>query len=539
MKVELRALPWTSLELPAPALAAIAGARVPGIGVAGRADELGPPADRLDSDERSLLAETLEARLAEFEPPVAVLDSVRKLSRPESSLVLVDAAPGYLASPLAALWGALHAVRLARSLESAWERPVSPLLWVRADEREPSVAEARLVNEGLEVERLLLPGLDGELQPPARVPLDRGRDRVGSTGERLRQALGRHPRAGEAIDLLLPRPGETLAAAFERAFLHLLGHLGLIVLDPDWLREDCSRALARVVSGEPAAALLEGLGELAAAGFEPGIDLAEEELVLHHSEAGARPLRLGGEGFRYEGEPGSRTPAELAAEIVQAPGEWSAGDLLRPLVQELALPVSARIASWSQLARLATLGPLRSACGCGGAPVVPRFSATLIAPEVRGSLERTGLSLEDVLAARGGLVGPEAGAPGTHPTIARLAELAGSTQRELLELRRELAEIDGGLGASLRRASSQIREHLDKLHEKARRVLANRAGTGRRHLRRLQSDLHPGGRLQESALGPLPFLARFGPEMVDALLEVVPAVPGGHAAIDLASGEEA
>jgi hypothetical protein len=35
-----------------------------------------------------------------------------------------------------------------------------------------------------------------------------------------------------AVDLFLPREGETLASAFTRILTRLLGHLGLVVFEP-------------------------------------------------------------------------------------------------------------------------------------------------------------------------------------------------------------------------------------------------------------------------------------------------------------------
>ena len=61
----------------------------------------------------------------------------------------------------------------------------------------------------------------------------------------------------------------------------------------------------------------------------------------------------------------------------------------------------------------------------------------------------------------------------------------------------------------------------EELRAKAARVHANKSGKGRRHERRAVTALAPRGDLQERVLGPLPFLARYGPDLVDALFEHV------------------
>ena len=53
----------------------------------------------------------------------------------------------------------------------------------------------------------------------------------------------------EALDLLLPRAGETLPGALARAMHDLLGHRGLVVLEPEMLREEAFHLAAGVAMG--------------------------------------------------------------------------------------------------------------------------------------------------------------------------------------------------------------------------------------------------------------------------------------------------
>src|SRR5207344_2072434 len=95
--------------------------------------------------------------------------------------------------------------------------------------------------------------------------------------------------------------------------------------------------------------------------------------------------------YRYDGEAGARTAVELAAEIVQEPLAWSAGALLRPVVQDLVLPTAAYVGGWGELDYHAQLGPLRALAGAPATPFVPRLSATLVDAAARESLGKLGL----------------------------------------------------------------------------------------------------------------------------------------------------
>jgi bacillithiol biosynthesis cysteine-adding enzyme BshC len=520
-------LPPEALSLSPFAQAVLAGRLdVPGLLVANEREPVPMPEDRFDVEERADLAERLEARLAPLEPPVAVLDSVRALRAPGAFAVVTGQQPGFLASPLYCLYKALRAVRLARSLAQAWECPVVPLFWNHADDHDVAeVHHAHLVNEHLDLQKVGLAGMSSGRRPLSRIPLSEEAQGLSALRELLLQMLARGEHAERAVELLLPRDGDTLPSAFTRAMTGMLGHLGLVLVEPDWIRQDLSRALASIVTQDVAAHLAEGTERVRASGLEPTIDPESAALVYRVDDQGRHALRAGGDGFRYDGEPGSRTGAELAAEIVDAPESWSAGALLRPIAQDLALPVCAYVGGWAELGYQAQLPPLREACGAPTTPLVPRFSCTLLEPEVVTSLGKLEVDAAAVLAAGEDFEADHGQEP---EVLAKLDRAAEEAAEKLLELRAELSELDRGLAQNLNRSAGQLKESVRKLRMKASRVHANKSGKGRRHERRAVTALAPRGELQERVLGPLPFLASYGLELVDALFEHVGPYDARH-----------
>ena len=514
-------------------LFAASALRIPGFRVPRSLSEIEAPDERFLPEERAELASALEAHLAPLSPPVAVLDSVRALGRAGASCVVTGQQPGFLGGPLFTLYKALHAVRLARSLAQAWERPVVPLFWNHADDHDlAEVHHAWLLNENLDLQRLGLAGLSSGRQPLSRVAIREDAQRLSAVREALRQALAGRAHGEEALELFLPRDGETFASSFTRTWTALLGHLGLVVVEPDWIRGRLSRSLAALVRAPLGAALAEGEARLRSAGVEPAIESATAALLFHVDASGRHALRLGGEGFQYDGEEGSRTASELAAEIVQSPLEWSPGALLRPIVQDLALPAVAYLGGWGELAYLAQLGPLRSAANAPHTTAVPRWSCTLLDPETREALEQLGAPLGEVLAARCLAARGDEGevAP---PVVVELRAIAERTARELSAQREALSELDRGLAANLPRTGSQIRSLVEKICERAERVHANRAGRGKRLVRRATNTLCPRGELQERVLGALPYVARFGRGWIDELFEQLAPLESGHLAVTL------
>jgi len=496
------------------------------------------PEDRHEPRERASLAERLELALAPYEPPVAALDAVRSLAQPDAFCVVTGQQPGFLCSPLFSLYKALQAVRLAEALRATWGVPVVPLFWNHGDDHDiAEVHHTYVVNRNLDLQKVALAGMSSGRMPVSRLVLERETNRLDSIRSFLAQNFGGRAHLDDALELLMPREGESLAHAFTRAFTELLGHLGLVIIEPDWIREGMSNALAHIVGRDPRPALKRGAEELRALGYEPPIDPAEAALVYHHDDKGRQPLRAGGEGFRYDGEPGSRTPAELAAEIVQSKADWSPGALLRPLVQDLVLPTCAYIGGFGELAYQLTLGHARDVAGAPRTPFVPRVSCTLVEHETRVSLDKLGVTLKDALAGGASPVHDAQAGQGEHaavpPVADELRRIARSAADQILSLRPELRELDASLPVNAKRTADQLRSFVDKLADKAERVRRNRAGKGQRHERRMTNALRPRGLPQERVLGPLPFLARYGRAWIDELARELDPLAPEHLAVHL------
>jgi bacillithiol biosynthesis cysteine-adding enzyme BshC len=492
------------------------------------------PPERFEPAERLALARALEAHLAPLAPHVAVLDAARSLAAKHACAVVTGQQPGFLASPLYCLYKALQAIRLARILRERWGTPVAALFWNHADDHDVAeVHHAHFVNRNLDLQKVALAGLSSGRQPFSRVRIDEKAQGLASIRALVAQFLEGVPGLPRALEIFLPRDRETIAGAFTRSMTELLGPAGLIVLEPDWIRPRLSQELARIVDSDPARHLEIGAARLRQRGIEPAIDPREAALVYAHDTGGRRALRSGGDGFRFDGEDGSRTGSELAAEIVQDPLAWSPGALLRPIVQDLCLPVAAYVGGEGELAYHAELPELRARVEAPSTPFVPRISCTLVDPECRTSLGKLGLELEDVLGARGGHALQDEDDPTAPKVIAEMRAVGDSAAKSLQALRDDLAVLDPALLSQLQRAASQMRSAGDWIAEKAERVHQNKSGKGKRHRRRLENGLLPLGELQERVLGPLPFVARFGETWPLELCDAMDPFARSHLAVHL------
>ena len=504
-----------------------------------RVSDLERPADRHVAAERQALSNSIHRGLEGHNPPGRVLASLNALAEEGTFCVITGQQPGLFTAPLYSLYKALQACRLAHELANQWGAPVVPIFWNHGDDHDVAeVHHAYQLNGNLDLQKIGLRGLGSGRQPISRIELEDEAHHLPAMREALAQMFGDQPEIDGALELLFPRSGETLVSAFTRGMTSLLGEHGLVVVEPDWIRTSLSQALADIVSADPLEPLQAGAADISAAGHEVAIDPAEAVLVYRVDEDGRQPLRAGGEGFQYDGESGSRTAAELAAEIVQEPEKWSPGALLRPLAQDLVFPTAAYIGGYGELAYHAELGRLRDSAGVPRTAFAPRISLTLVDPQTRHALERVGADVRAAIENRGALASDAAKSP---PVAGALRASAEQAARDLLAHREELAAIDESLGTNLKRTVGRVRELIEKLVKKAERVEANKSGKGARMLRRVQGSLAPRGELQERVLGPLQFVARYGTDWIHLLYNDLPALASEHLVAQLdpeATGEE-
>ncbi|MEZ5975041.1 MAG: bacillithiol biosynthesis BshC [Planctomycetota bacterium] len=287
--------------------------------------------------------------------------------------------------------------------------------------------------------------------------------------------------------------------------------------------------MADILASDPEAALLEG-------SHGGSIDPSGAALLfqLHGDERYAWRLAPG--GLREDGSDEVLSPNALAERIRQEPERWSAGALLRPIVQDLVLPNVAYVGGLGELQYHLQVVEVRRRMNAPITAFAPRVSITQVDPESQASLDKGGFTLEQVILAKGELE-PEDENLAIPPVFAEIRAILDEAQAALRGKRKALAEVEPSLDSGLRRAADQMGQGIEKVLDKALRIHQNKGGTGKRHARRLNNRLMPRGVLQERVLGPIEFYARYGHAWLEAFIEAVPALSHSHLALTLIPDE--
>lgn len=413
--------------------------------------------------------------------------------------------PGLFGGPLYTLHKALTALEFARALQEATGTAAVPVFWAATDDADFAEASATWVRAPDGARRLVLEGQPAENIPLSRVALP--------AMDGLLAAL--FEAGGSSVDLRFLamaerayRAGETVGGAYVHLLRQLLQPLGIAVLDAshqsvyEASREVLIRALERHNAVD--AALERREREIVSLGLAPQVPRVDGLTTV----------------FEWHDQRGKqRVPREGAGAAVQraSRARLSPNVLLRPVVERAILPTVAYVAGPGELAYFPQARAVAEAMELEAPVAMPRWSATIIEPDVARLLERHGVTRQALVDAHG-----------VERRLARAAAPA-ALLRALADLRQRLDDE----GASLKSlaaaheaaldprvidgATRGMRFRVDRLERRLLARVKRREADLMRDVRVMQGALYPGGARQERGLNCLPLLATHGAPLLEAL----------------------
>ncbi len=432
--------------------------------------------------------------------------------------------PGLFGGPIYTWSKAIGVLALADAIEKASGVPVAPVFWAATDDTDFAEASTTwIASRGGATALTAMPAaeagtvLAGAPFGDLSVPL-----------ESLAAAAGSAPYA-EAMDAVRAAYGASAPVTAGRAYVALLRRvlepLGIAVLDAS---HAAVRAAAMPILGRAleqadavAAALAERSREITAAGFSPQVsDVAALSLVFEWSgfdrpPAGDRTAAL--DGAAPAGATKMRVPLKQAPEVAARalPGALSPNVLLRPVVERSILPTVAYLGGPGELAYFAQTTAVASALQLPLPLAVPRWSCSLLEPAIAALMDRHGITEEELRDAHG----PEG-------RLARAA-LPAAIRDALAALR---TATDGGIDAivsadatglvspeAIEGTRIHLRHRVERLERRYAAEAKQAAAATMTDVATIRGALRPNGIEQERALNFIPFLARGGPALIDAM----------------------
>ena len=467
------------------------------------------------------------AWLARLEPAIAAHGAARaRLDRVAAAggvVVSTGQQAALFGGPLYTIVKALGALGVADALERATGIATAVVFWAATDDADYDEAKSAhlAVTGGLRTISLP-PALQTGI-PMSQMPMPDVEQLVAE----LAQASG-SASAPDALEIARAcyTASSTLGMAYVRQLRAVLEPLGIAVLDASHaaVRRAAAPVLTRALEKAAAVerALVERSAAIEKAGFETQVEhVPGLSLVFMTEERGEK----------------RRSSVGNARSAISAPTEQlSPNVLLRPIVERFVMPSAAYIAGPGELAYFAQVSAVSDVLDLPWPLALPRWSTTILEPRIERLLARLDINREELRDRHG-----------VERRLAKAkipAELAEALERLRRDVESDVAALElADRDALVPPASVQglRRSLLHRLERAERRYIA---GTKRREdalmrdIATAAAGLYPNGMRQERVLNWVPFLARYGPPLLELMRSEATRYAGvlmGMSIVDLAS----
>lgn len=451
-----------------------------------------------------------------------------RLRDPDCLVVTTGQQPGLLTGPLYTIHKALSAVALARLCEQRWGRPVVPVFWAAGGDHD--FAEGNHTS---------WTGADGSTvtvtlreRPPEAPLTPLYREPVGPEIMPILDRLAADLPASEHRDHVLGlfrrwyRPEASLADSCAHALAELLAPFGVVVFDATHSvvkRLQMPRlleALARAQELEQF--LVERHRALEAEGRDPGVTVGDgATLVMYEGQLGRDRLAARQPGFMTRRSREQLSLAEVERLAAEDPGRFSPNVLLRPAIESALLPTVAYLAGPGELRYLALADAVYGPMNIVRQRPLPRWSGVIVDARTDRVLEKFGATFAELLEPGQKLetrvvreqLPPEA------TTALRDLRAALTTHYEVLA--QAAVAIDPTIERPIRNLAQQAYAGTDEAEKRLVNHLKKRQATETQQIARARELVLPLGRPQERVLTLAPWLARYGPTLLEELLQVI------------------
>jgi bacillithiol biosynthesis cysteine-adding enzyme BshC len=490
---------------------------------------------------RAEVAKILQQQNRHYGAGAATKRHLTALAEKGSVAVVTGQQVGIFGGPLFTLYKALTCLKLAESLSARLGKTVVPIFWLAADDDDVAeVNRLTLVNRVNELVSLSCAFDAEERRPVSQVHLTAD---IENSHRTLNEAI---PETEFRSDILqsLQRAyfaGASLPEAFARWLLDLLGHHGLVVMNPadPGLKHLAIPLFEREMSANSPSteAALRAVANLAQSGYDSQVSLRPDRFNLFHVQTQRQTLEWRDGRFVSTDGLLQFSRAELLRHLREHPENFSPNVMLRPVLQDFLLPTVAYIAGPAEIAYFAQLRGVYAAFEVPMPAIFPRQSMTLLENKIAHVLEKYNLQIADFWNTQGGaaeeliscVVKREAAGDLFAPAAAARDELG----RQLVALRTRAAMIDATLGGFIEKEQGKIFHQLDGIEKKLLQAVKRQNETLAQQIAKAARALYPNRHLQERELSFVPFLCKYGRGLIQKIYEQIDLTNFQHQIVEL------
>jgi len=487
-------------------------------------------AGKIDSSfDRSRAARLLRAQ----ETFPAVKNAGQRLERFEADggFVIATGQQSILfGGPLFVLYKALTVIKIAEYAQEMLEVPVLPVFWNASEDHDlAEVASIKLLNLHNELETVTFASDSAAAGPVCLVELG---SRTGELLDTLRRILPESEYRAWLLDLLAQGylgTGRTLGQAFSRYLTSLLGDFGLFVIDAchPALRRECRDLFeAELFDARAGIQAVKTAGDrLLSAGYELQItpQTADTNIFLIHDGVREK-LRLSNtaEDFRLKRSGQKVSSTRISQLLENHPASFSPGVLMRPLVEANLLGTLCYIAGPGEIAYYAQMGELYKLRGIRMPIIYPRFGGFLLEGKIARILDKYGLEAGDLR--QGGDAAAESLAAGQGPQrklLEQTGKIRSLLQSHFSQIENLVKQLDPTLSGPVIKTKASMAGNLDRLEGKISAAAKRQNETLHLQLNKAAAHLWPARLPQERQLASAYYLARYGRDFIEFLMDQI------------------
>ncbi len=469
------------------------------------------------AERQANVAEVLERQNTAWGASQATLRNIQRL-RDGAFAVVTGQQVGLFGGPLLSLFKAASVLALAKQVEALGVECV-PVFWLASEDHDlAEVNQTLLLTSELQLAPFSAPTSGVEGAPFSTIRFAEGTNGiVAQAAELLGESL--------AADYLRQSyaEGETFSNAYAKLFTRIFGDHGLIFLDPadSELHRIAAPLFADAVSraAELGDAILARNRELQAGGYHEQVKVTGESTPLFALVDGARvPIHRANGQFKMGREVLSGD--ELQRRIEAAPEIFSANVLLRPVLQDYWLPTLAYIGGPAEVAYFAQAAVVYEKLLGRVTPITSRLSATLIEPRSERLLMKYQVELPELFHGECQLRDCIAARVLPAELKKNFEAARRAVEDSMQPVSDSLQRLDPTLVEAATRAGSKMRYQLSRLEKRAAQAELRRSEVLTRHAAQIENAIYPNKTLQEREIAGIYFFARYGPELINRLVDL-------------------
>jgi len=440
---------------------------------------------------------------------------------------------GLFGGPLFTLYKALTAIKLAARLNRTCEGCYVPVFWLASDDHDFREANHVCILDRENIPRRI--AYEG-YSTDARVPISEllVKEEISDCLQELDESTSPSEFKAEILDELAAAyaPGSGFAGAFGTWLTRLFKAFGLILIDPSDARV---KALAREVFRQEieerspsTETVLDASARLQAAGYPVQVQLHRGRLNLFYVSDERHAVEIADDGFRVKGENLEFSRAELLQVLETKPEALSPNVILRPIYQDAVLPTVAYVAGPAEIAYFAQLKGVYERFGLPMPIIFPRKSVTLLERHIDKILERYALTVPDFWGDVEPLITRIVQAQLPEALEKQIESVVACVNKDLRVLEEAVTEFEPTLKSTVANTRNRISGQIEHLNKKITQAYKKRNDVIAQQLHKAQNNLFPNHKLQERELNVVPYLFKYGFELVDRLYEAIDIADFDH-----------